>query len=81
MNQNKNEEQPMEIDQGNDTEVQLKANEDYFKWIILKQKLQALRSASDNNSPELIISLLKELVIGYKPEKSIADSVFVEQKK
>ena len=29
MNQNKNEEQPMEIDQGNDTELQLKANEDY----------------------------------------------------
>jgi FlaA1/EpsC-like NDP-sugar epimerase len=58
----------------------LKASEDYFDWNILQEKLQTLSFASDNNSPELIISVLKELVVGYKPEKHIADSVFIEQK-
>ena len=58
----------------------LKASEDYFDWNILQEKLQTLSFASDNNSPELIISVLKELVVGFKPEKHIADSVFIEQK-
>jgi FlaA1/EpsC-like NDP-sugar epimerase len=58
----------------------LKASEDFFVWNILQEKLQALRSAVDNNNPELIVNILKELVVGYKPEKNIADSVFKEQK-
>ena len=58
----------------------LKASEDFFIWNILQEKLQALRFAVDNNNPELIVNILKELVVGYKPEKNIADSAFKERK-
>jgi len=57
----------------------LKASEDFFSWDILQEKLQILRLASDSNDSELIVHILKELVIGYKPEKNIADLVFIEQ--
>ena len=59
----------------------LKAREDFFSWNVLQEKLQTLSFAADNNDPELIIHLLKELVIGYKPEKNIEDLVFREQNK
>ena len=59
----------------------LKASEDFFSWDILKEKLQILRLASDSNDSELIVHILKELVIGYKPEENIADLVFLEQSK
>jgi FlaA1/EpsC-like NDP-sugar epimerase len=57
----------------------LKASEDFYTWSFLQEKLQILRYAVDNNNPELIVNLLKELVVGYKPEKNIADSVFKER--
>jgi len=59
----------------------LKASEDFFSWDILQEKLQILRLASDSNDSELIVHILKELVIGYKPEENIADLVFLEQSK
>ena len=59
----------------------LKASEDFFSWNVLQEKLQTLSFAADNNDPELIINILKELVIGYKPDKNIADLVFREQNK
>ena len=59
----------------------LKASEDFFSLNLLQEKLQTLSFAADNNDPELIIHTLKELVVGYKPEKNIADLVFREQNK
>jgi FlaA1/EpsC-like NDP-sugar epimerase len=59
----------------------LKASEDFFSWDILQEKLQILRLASNSNDSELIVHILKELVIGYKPEKNIADLVFIEKSK
>jgi len=59
----------------------LMASEEFITWSRLQEKLQTLRLAADNNDPELIVHILKELVTGYKPESNIADYVYKEQKK
>ena len=58
-----------------------KANEEFIGWNILQEKLQTLRFAADNNNPEMIVNMLKELVTGYKPDNDISDLVYKEQKK
>ena len=57
------------------------ASEEFITWSRLQEKLQTLRLAADNNDPELIVHILKELVTGYEPEPNIADYVYKEQKK
>ena len=59
----------------------LKASEDFFSWSTLQEKLHILLLASNKNDSELIVDILRELVIGYKPEENIADSVFIEKNK
>jgi len=59
----------------------LMAHEDFIAWHSLQEKLQTLRLAADNNDPELIVHILKELVTGYEPEPNIADYVYKEQRK
>jgi len=59
----------------------LMASEDFIAWSLLQEKLQTLRLAADNNDPEIIMHILKELVTGYKPESNIADYIYKEQKK
>ena len=59
----------------------LKAREEFIPWSVLQEKLQTLRLAVDNNDPQLIVHILKELVIGYMPDDNIDDLVYKEQNK
>lgn len=59
----------------------LMASENFIAWSVLQEKLQTLRLAADNNNPELIVHILKELVTGYKPESKIVDHIYKEQNK
>jgi FlaA1/EpsC-like NDP-sugar epimerase len=59
----------------------LKASEKFFVWDTLKDKLKTLSYAVNKNDPKLIVHILRDLVEGFSPEKSIEDSVYREQNK
>ena len=55
-----------------------KAQENYINWEHLNIKLELLEKYIEENNVMNIISILKDLVDGYKPPKKLVDSIFNE---
>jgi len=64
-----------------DHEKILKANEEFISWSMLDDQMQALNHAIDRFDSDLIIDILKELVVGFKPENNNLNFIYTEQEK
>jgi len=58
----------------------MKAHEDFLKWGVLGERLEALSAALDVNDVPMIRQLLKQMVNGYRPDGEVVDWVHMEQK-
>lgn len=59
----------------------MKAHEDLLSWPELQEKMDLLRIAMRGNDVPLIRDLLKDLVIGYRPDGDVVDWVWIESQK
>lgn len=59
----------------------MSANEDYLSWDVLKEKLQELMSAVNDDNYSLVRKLLRESVSGYSPDGEIVDWVHEQQRR
>lgn len=58
-----------------------KAEEDFIPWSKLQIEIKYLEKLVEKNDLENIITILRKLVIGYKPPKKIVDYIFNEKLK
>ena len=54
---------------------------DLLSWPELQEKMDLLRIAMRGNDVPLIRDLLKDLVIGYRPDGDVVDWVWIESQK
>jgi FlaA1/EpsC-like NDP-sugar epimerase len=57
----------------------MKANEKFIPWVMLKEKLDALEIALNENDVSTIRSMLRQLVAEYEPSDKIVDWVYLEK--
>lgn len=58
----------------------MSANEDFLPWEMLKEALGQLLSAVDADDYERVRQLLRETVIGYKPDGEIVDWIYQQRR-
>lgn len=56
------------------------ANEDYLDWEALKERLECLMQAVEDEDFNLVRQTLRELVVGYSPEGEIVDWVYQQRR-
>jgi len=59
----------------------MKAHEDFLPWNELESKLNILNGSLESDNVPVVLTLLKELVPGYRPEGDVVDWVWMENKK
>lgn len=59
----------------------MRANEEFLTWNHLSQSLDELRDALDTGNTPLVLSLLRSLVSGYRPEGALVDWVWMAKAK
>ena len=56
-----------------------KAQDPFIPWGELQKDINILRTVVDQNDIDVILCIMKQLVVGYKPNADIVDWVYVEQ--
>ena len=59
----------------------MKAHETFLDWKILKDKIEILVIALNENDVQTVRQLLKELVMDYEPNMDVVDWIYLEKKK
>ena len=59
----------------------MKAHETFLDWKILKDKIEILVIALNENDVQTVRQLLKELVMDYEPNMDVVDWIHLEKKK
>ncbi len=59
----------------------MRAKEEFLTWNHLSQSLDALRDALDTGNTPMVLSLLRSLVSGYRPEGALVDWVWMAKAK